>query len=319
MADQAVQLQELRQLNAELEDEIEVLLAKGAGQEQAAQVAQLEEELERLELALEGRGGGAGELGRLRREKRALQQERDELEEQLQSGAGLPTGTGGGGDPVARAAELEERMRSLQLFGAMNVVGAELPEKGTKLRPIDFARVCVCVCVCVCLCVSVCVRERVLHILSPAAGTTGFEAFRSGPSEAELEEMDREREELEEALEEAEEIAKAAAEENIRLEDEKAELMQEKARLEEKLQQAEARAVAAKSDSGSERGREDSGSDVAAMRAQVERYKEEMRVLNSEVEEVEDELDAALTDKAKAERERDEALAEVQRLRDQLS
>jgi hypothetical protein len=44
-----------------------------------------------------------------------------------------------------------------------------------------------------------------------------------------------------------------------------------------------------------------------------------MRVLNSEVEEVEDELDAALTDKAKAERERDEALAEVQRLRDQLS
>ena len=56
MADQAVQLQELRQLNAELEDEIEVLLAKGAGQEQAAQVAQLEEELERLELALEGRG-----------------------------------------------------------------------------------------------------------------------------------------------------------------------------------------------------------------------------------------------------------------------
>ena len=95
--------------------------------------------------------------------------------------------------------------------------------------------------------------------------------------------------------------------------------MQEKVRLEEKLQQAEARAVAAKSDSGSERGREDSGSDVAAMRAQVERYKEEMRVLNSEVEEVEDELDAALTDKAKAERERDEALAEVQRLRDQLS
>ena len=83
------QLQELRELNAELEDEIEVL-AEGAGGGGGARVAQLEDELERLEQALEGRGGGAGEVGRLRREKRALQEERDELEEQveeLQAGA----------------------------------------------------------------------------------------------------------------------------------------------------------------------------------------------------------------------------------------
>ena len=165
------QLQELRELNAELEDEIEVL-AEGAGGGGGARVAQLEDELERLEQALEGRGGGAGEVGRLRREKRALQEERDELEEQveeLQAGAGAPTGTGGGGDPAARAAELEERLRSLQLFGAMNVPGAALPEPGSS----------------------------------------GFEAFRTGPSEAELEEMEREREDLEDALTEAEEVAAA--------------------------------------------------------------------------------------------------------------
>ena len=140
------QLQELRELNAELEDEIEVL-AEGAGGGGGARVAQLEDEVERLEQALEGRGGGAGEVGRLRREKRALQEERDELEEQVeeqQAGAGAPTGTGGGGDPAARAAELEERLRSLQLFGAMNVPGAALPEPGSS----------------------------------------GFEAFRTGPSEA---------------------------------------------------------------------------------------------------------------------------------------
>ncbi len=209
-----------------------------AGQGDSAQVAQLEEELQRLELALEGRGGGAGEVGRLRREKRALQQERDELVEQveqLQAGAGHPTGTGGGGDPVARAAELEERLRSLQMFGAMNVPGAALPEPGT----------------------------------------TGFEALRTGPSDAELEEMQREREDLEDALEEAEQVAAAAAEENTRLEDDKAALLEEKARLEQQLAQAEAKAARVAPDA-----EQDNGSDVAAMKAQLARYKEEMRVLN---------------------------------------
>ena len=213
-----------------------------AGQDDSGQVAQLEEELQRLELALEGRGGGAGEVGRLRREKRALQQECDELVQQveeLQAGAGHPTGTGGGGDPVARAAELEERLRSLQLFGAMNVPGTALPEPGT----------------------------------------TGFEALRTGPSEAELEEMEREREDLEDALEEAEQVAAVAAEENTRLEDDKAALLKEKARLEQQLEKAEAKAAEVEAKAAPDAG-QDSGSDVAAMKAQLARYKEEMRVLN---------------------------------------
>ena len=246
------QLQELRELNAELEDEIEVLVAGVGGEANAGQIAQLEDELQRLELALEGRGGGAGEVGRLRREKRALQQERDELEEQveeLQASAGDPTGTGGGGDPVARAAELEERLRSLQLFGAMNVPGAGLPEPGT----------------------------------------TGFEALRTGPSEAELEEIEREREDLEDALEEAEHVAAAAAEENIRLEDDKAALLAEKTRLEEQLEQAEAKAAEAEAQAAEAEAQvadavakaaEDGSSDAASMKAQLARYKEEMRVLN---------------------------------------
>jgi DNA repair exonuclease SbcCD ATPase subunit len=169
------------------------------------------------------------------------------VDQQLQAGAGHPTGTGGGGDPVARAAELEERLRSLQMFGAMNVPGAALPEPGA----------------------------------------TGFEALRTGPSEAEsMDEMEREREDLEDALGEAEQVAAAAVEESTRLEDEKAALLEEKARLEEQLDQAEAKAAEFEAKAAEvcvqvpADAEETSGSGVATMKAQLTKYKEEMRVLN---------------------------------------
>ena len=152
-------IRELRELKDELEDELEVLHEAAAGGGSSERVAQLEDEIDRLEDELQGGGGGAGEAARLRREKRQWEGERRQLEEQLDSAGGrgaVPTGTGGGSD-AARAAELEEKLRSLKLFGALNVVGAAMPEPGD-----------------------------------------GFDRAGGGMSEAEREEMEREKEELEE-------------------------------------------------------------------------------------------------------------------------
>ena len=140
-------ISELQELRDELEDEVELHHQQAAERDDAAgdgdTVEELRAEVSELEAELEaaqsrrGLGGDARELARLRREVRAWDDERDELERHIcdleyqlcDDTAGGPARPGAQG-AEKRAAELEDKLRSLQFFGALNVVGAPLPHKG---------------------------------------------------------------------------------------------------------------------------------------------------------------------------------------------